>query len=61
VVVPAFVTVYFLYFIAVGVFLGSAPWGGPTTTGAVAEILGRRWIAVENVAEYLDASRFRFD
>lgn len=37
------------------------PFAGSNTTGAVAETLGRRWIAVENVVEYLDASRFRFD
>jgi DNA modification methylase len=36
------------------------PFAGSNTTGAVAEALGRRWIAVENRADYLDASRFRF-
>jgi site-specific DNA-methyltransferase (cytosine-N4-specific) len=36
------------------------PFAGSNTTGAVAETLGRRWIAVDNVEEYLLASRFRF-
>lgn len=34
---------------------------GSNTTGAVAEDLGRRWIAFESVKEYLEASKFRFD
>ncbi|HKB05136.1 MAG TPA: site-specific DNA-methyltransferase [Gemmataceae bacterium] len=37
------------------------PFAGSNTTGAVAERLGRRWIAVEAVAEYLEASRIRFE
>ena len=37
------------------------PFAGSNTTGAVAESLNRRWIAIETVKEYLDASRFRFD
>jgi DNA modification methylase len=36
------------------------PFAGSNTTGATAEKLGRRWIAVDNVEEYLTASRFRF-
>ena len=36
------------------------PFAGSNTTGAVAEALHLRWIAVDNVREYLDASRFRF-
>jgi site-specific DNA-methyltransferase (cytosine-N4-specific) len=34
---------------------------GSNTTGAIAESLGRRWIAIEMVQEYLDASKFRFE
>jgi len=37
------------------------PFAGSNTTGAVAEKLQRRWIAVENVEEYLSSSRFRFE
>lgn len=36
------------------------PFAGSNTTGAVAESLRRRWIAVEAVAEYLEGSKFRF-
>lgn len=36
------------------------PFAGSNTTGAVAERLGRRWIAAELVEEYLEASKFRF-
>lgn len=36
------------------------PFAGSNTTGAVAESLGLRWIAVELVDSYLEASRFRF-
>ncbi len=37
------------------------PFAGSNTTGAVAEKLERRWLAVENVEAYLEASRFRFE
>lgn len=37
------------------------PFAGSNTTGAVAEKLDRRWISVENVESYLEASKFRFD
>ncbi len=37
------------------------PFAGSNTTGAVAEKLERRWIAIEKVEDYLEASRFRFD
>jgi site-specific DNA-methyltransferase (cytosine-N4-specific) len=36
------------------------PFAGSNTTGAAAERLQRRWIAVESVEAYLQASRFRF-
>lgn len=34
---------------------------GSNTTGAVAESLNRRWVALESTLEYLDASKFRFE
>jgi len=37
------------------------PFAGSNTTGMVAEQLGRRWIAVDNRKDYLEASRFRFE
>lgn len=36
------------------------PFAGSNTAGAVAERLGRRWLAIEIVEEYLAASKFRF-
>ena len=35
------------------------PFAGSNTTGAVAERLRRRWVAVEKVEAYLQASKFR--
>jgi site-specific DNA-methyltransferase (cytosine-N4-specific) len=37
------------------------PFAGSNTTGMVAEQLERRWLAVEQSEEYLEASKFRFD
>lgn len=37
------------------------PFAGSNTAGAVAERLGRRWIGMELLEEYLEASKFRFD
>lgn len=37
------------------------PFAGSNTTGAVAELLGRRWIASECVESYLGTSKLRFD
>ncbi len=37
------------------------PFGGSNTTGAVAEELGRRWMAVEPMSEYIEGSKGRFE
>lgn len=37
------------------------PFGGSITTGMVAEGLGRRWLAMDDVRDYLEASKFRFE
>lgn len=37
------------------------PFAGSNTTGVVAEGLNRRWIAMEQKAEYLEASKVRFE
>ncbi|MEO8497397.1 MAG: site-specific DNA-methyltransferase [Planctomycetota bacterium] len=37
------------------------PFAGSNTTGMVAEALDRRWIAMDTVEEYLEASKFRFN
>jgi len=36
------------------------PFAGSNTTGEVAQRLRRRWIAADEVAEYLEGSKFRF-
>lgn len=36
------------------------PFAGSNTAGAVAERLGRRWLALELSEDYLEASKFRF-
>lgn len=36
------------------------PFAGSNTAGAVSERLSRRWLAVELLEEYLEASKFRF-
>ncbi len=36
------------------------PFAGSNTTGVVAQGLNRRWIAMEQVPEYLEASKVRF-
>lgn len=37
------------------------PFGGWNTTGLAAELLGRRWLVTEAVAQYSAASSFRFE
>jgi hypothetical protein len=37
------------------------PFAGSNVTGEACEALGRHWIAIETVEEYLVGSRFRFD
>ena len=37
------------------------PFAGSNTTGAVAERLDRKWIAMDLSEDYLEASKFRFD
>jgi len=37
------------------------PFAGSNVTGAVAQKLGRRWLAIEMEKDYLRASRFRFE
>lgn len=37
------------------------PFAGSNTTGMVSETLQRKWIAMEMLRDYLEASKFRFD
>ena len=57
---PAALPEFFLRMLTVEGDIVLDPFAGSNTTGAVSERLGRRWIASENVEEYLSASRFRF-
>lgn len=57
---PAALPEFFLKFLTDEGDVVVDPFAGSNTTGAVAESLQLRWIAVENVAEYLEASKFRF-
>ena len=41
--------------------IGLDPFAGSNATGKVANSLHRRWIAIEAVEDYIEASKFRFD
>ncbi len=58
---PAALPEFFLRFLTHEGDLVVDPFAGSNTTGAVAERMQRRWIAVDTVEDYLQASRFRFD
>jgi site-specific DNA-methyltransferase (cytosine-N4-specific) len=58
---PAALPEFFLKLITDEGDLVLDPFAGSNTTGAVAESLHLRWIAVENVEAYLEASKFRFE
>lgn len=36
------------------------PFAGSNTTGAVAERMNRKWLAIDCVEDYLEGSKFRF-
>jgi len=57
---PAALPEFFIKLLTVDGDIVLDPFAGSNTTGAVAEALGRRWIAIELVEEYLEASKFRF-
>ncbi len=58
---PATLPEFFLKFLTYEGEIVLDPFAGSNTTGAVAESLNRRWIAIETVKEYLEASKFRFE
>jgi site-specific DNA-methyltransferase (cytosine-N4-specific) len=58
---PAALPEFFIKFLTDPGDLVLDPFAGSNTTGAVAERLDRKWIAIEREEEYLRASRFRFD
>lgn len=58
---PAALPDFFIRFLTDPDDLVVDPFAGSNTTGAVAERLERRWVAIERNKEYLEASKFRFD
>jgi DNA modification methylase len=58
---PAALPEFFIRLLTVESDIVLDPFAGSNTTGSVSEKLGRRWFAIENVAEYLQGSVFRFD
>ncbi|MFQ5875726.1 MAG: DNA methyltransferase, partial [Dehalococcoidia bacterium] len=57
---PAALPQFFLSFLTEPGDIVLDPFAGSNTTGAVAEGLGRSWIAIEKDPQYADDSRFRF-
>jgi site-specific DNA-methyltransferase (cytosine-N4-specific) len=57
---PEGIPEFFIKFLTTKGDLVLDPFGGSNTTGAVAERLGRRWVCLEIVREYLKGSKFRF-
>jgi site-specific DNA-methyltransferase (cytosine-N4-specific) len=58
---PAGVPEFFIKFLTDERDLVLDPFAGSNVTGEVCEKLGRRWIAIELIDEYLEGSRYRFD
>jgi site-specific DNA-methyltransferase (cytosine-N4-specific) len=58
---PAALPIFFIKLLTQPNDLVIDPFAGSNTCGAVAEDLDRRWLAFDEVEEYLHASRYRFD
>ena len=58
---PAALPEFFIKFLTEESDVIIDPFAGSNTTGAVAENLNRRWVAIESIQDYLEASKFRFD
>ena len=58
---PSAIPDFFIRFLTDENDLVLDPFAGSNTTGAVAERLGRRWLAFESVKEYAANSKLRFD
>lgn len=57
---PAGLASFFVRFLTRKGDLVLDPFAGSNTTGAVAEMAGRRWIAIDQQSEYVHQSRIRF-
>jgi|SRR3990170_2810493 len=58
---PAGFAEFFIKFLTDENDLVLDPFAGSNTTGSVAEVLGRKWIAFEINHDYLEGSRYRFE
>ena len=58
---PAGLAEFFIEFLTDPGDIVLDPFAGSNLTGGVAERLGRRWVAVEPIEEYIDGSRGRFE
>lgn len=58
---PAAIPEFFVRFLTDAGDVVLDPFAGSNTTGQVCEAEGRRWVAVEREAEYLETSRYRFE
>jgi site-specific DNA-methyltransferase (cytosine-N4-specific) len=60
-VMPESLVAFFVQFLTDPGDLVFDPFAGSNTTGAVAEKLGRRWLAIEANPEYAESSKIRFE
>jgi hypothetical protein len=58
---PAGLAAFFVQFLTEHNDLVLDPFAGSNTTGFVAELLGRRWAAIDEVASYAEQSKIRFE
>lgn len=58
---PAALPEFFIKLVTVEGDIVLDPFAGSNTTGAVCEKLSRRWLSFDQVQEYVDGGRFRFD
>ena len=58
---PAGLAEFFIEFLTDPGDIVLDPFAGSNLTGGVAERLGRRWVAIEPIEEYIDGSRGRFE
>jgi site-specific DNA-methyltransferase (cytosine-N4-specific) len=58
---PAALPEFFIKLVGVEGDIVLDPFAGSNTTGAVCEKLSRRWLAFDQVEEYVEGGKFRFD
>ena len=57
---PASLASFFVHFLTDPGDLVLDPFAGSNTTGFVAELAGRRWVAIDQEKKYVEQSRIRF-